>query len=131
MRRFMRRSLRERKHQVNALPTNNARLGRLGERLALCVYLLQGYSPISRPRTEHVQTDLLMRRGQTLVLVEVKTRRHSEPFAKVLGPAQKARLAKQAAFWAAKYPHMGVRLDVVHISLSKPFWQRWKNILAP
>lgn len=65
------------------------------------------------------------------MLVEVKTRRRAEPFGKVLGPAQKTRLAKQVAFWAARCPELGVRLDVVHISLKWPFWQRWKNILAP
>ena len=131
----MNKSLRERTRKVNAFPSraayNKARLGRLGERVALCAYLLQGYCPMPRLRNEHVQTDLLLKRGSTLVLVEVKTRSRTEPFAKVLSPSQKARLAKQVVFWVARYPHMGVRLDVVHLSLKWPFWQRWENILAP
>jgi putative endonuclease len=122
-------SVRERRSKVNALQHNRARLGRVGERLALAIYMLWGYTPMPRPRTEHTQTDLLLRRGETLVLVEVKTRRRAEPYAKVLSPAQKARLAKQVAFWVARCPHMGVRLDVVQITLQWPFVTCWQNVL--
>jgi Holliday junction resolvase-like predicted endonuclease len=105
------------------------RLGGLGERLALVYYVLHGYWPVTRPRHEAVQTDLIMQRGTTLVLIEVKTRRYPVRLEKALGHTQRQRLARQVAVWAARFPSYGVRLDVVIITARWPLVRVYKHVL--
>ena len=107
------------------------RFGAWGERIALIYYIMQGYWPMPRPRHERVQTDIIVKRGDTLVLVEVKTRRNMEAYEKVISHTQKTRLAQQAKVWAARYPALAVRLDVVHVALEWPFVRCWRDVLRP
>lgn len=104
--------------------------GKLGEGLALIYFMAQGWWPAKRPRFEAVQTDLLLRRGHVLLLVEVKTRRHAVPLEKALSGAQKERLRFQAKRLAARYPTLTVRLDAVIITPRWPFLRHFINILT-
>jgi Holliday junction resolvase-like predicted endonuclease len=116
----MGRSVREGRGRVKRAPLARPLLGKLGEGLALLCFMLQGWWPVARPRFERVQTDLVLRRGSSLVMVEVKTRWRALPFEKLLGPTQRQRLQQQAAFWAARQTSLTVRLVVVQITPSWP-----------
>jgi Holliday junction resolvase-like predicted endonuclease len=111
------------RRSLNALTALAKRLhphtrGRLAEHLALLYFLLQGYRPAPRPARALAQTDLLLRRGHSLVLVEVKFRtRHGFP---PLSPAQQQRLWRQARALAARYPNLTVRLDLCYLTLLPP-----------
>jgi Holliday junction resolvase-like predicted endonuclease len=105
-------------------------LGKLGEGVALAWYLLLGWRPMRRPRREAVQTDLLLRRGTSLMLVEVKTRGRQLPYERLLGAAQRRRLQRQAAWWAARYPALTVRLELAQVTPGWPLVQRYAVPLA-
>ena len=52
------------------------RRGRQAERVVMCAYMLAGYWPVARRlRTKAGELDLVMRRGKTLIGIEVKYRR--------------------------------------------------------
>ena len=52
------------------------RRGRQAERVVMCTYMLAGYWPVARRlRTKAGELDLVMRRGKTLIGIEVKYRR--------------------------------------------------------
>lgn len=109
---------------------HRAGLGKLGEGVALVWYLLHGWWPVRRPRREAVQTDLLLRRGPTLLLVEVKTRWRPVPYERLLSPAQRQRLQRQAAWWAAQHPALTVRLELAQVTPGWPLVQRYAAPLA-
>ncbi len=101
---------------MDALPTRR-RLGAEGEERAAAHLRRRGYRIVARnARADGVEIDLVVRRGRTLVFVEVKTRR-----TRSLGPAElavdarkRARLVRGAAAWLRA--HGGarcVRFDVI------------------
>lgn len=80
-------------------------LGRRGEDLALAHFRALGFTPLARNhRTRHGEIDLIVFDGETLVFVEVKTRR-ARVGAPGIGPleglriAQRRRLRRLAAAW--------------------------------
>ncbi len=99
-------------------------LGYLGEITALFYYLLQGYMPLKQTRRQPVQVDLLLVRGTTLVLVEVKTRAHLG-FFPPLSHSQQQRLQLQAKRLAAKFPSHTVRLDLCLVQPNRPWITRY------
>jgi putative endonuclease len=61
---------------VPSVSDERARTGRLGEEAALAVYRRRGFVPIARNwRCRVGELDLIVRRGDMLVICEVKTRR--------------------------------------------------------
>ncbi len=101
--------------------TQSHRLGEWGENTA-CVFLeLCGYRCLDRRyRRPGGEIDLVMRQGETLVFVEVKTRSgHSlAPAEAWLGPAQLRRLRRLAVQWLAEHPGQApgdLRFDVVAV----------------
>jgi len=93
--------------------------GRSGERLAAAYLTLRGYRVMARRlRTPAAEIDLLCRRGRTLVIVEVKTRRAGawvEADAS-LSPWQRDRLARAASLLLGRTPWArAVRVDLVAI----------------
>jgi putative endonuclease len=96
-------------------------LGRRGERRAAWFYRLRGYSVVARNlRFARGEIDLIVRRGRTLVFVEVKTRQSLAAGAgyDAVGVRKQRQLITLAALWLARHPHPGaIRYDVVSL-----FW---------
>ena len=100
-------------------------LGAAGERLARRHLEQQGYEFITANwRRPHGELDLIMRDGDVLVFVEVKTRR-SERFGAAeesVSPAQVARLLRAAeSFLAGQHTlgHLYWRVDLVAVTLTR------------
>src|SRR5438874_11026857 len=97
------------------IPT--AKLGRLGERRAAWFYRLRGYAIVARNvRSRGGEIDLVVRRGRTLVFVEVKTRQSVVAGAgyDAVDPRKQLQVVRLASQWLARRPHDGaVRYDVL------------------
>ena len=94
-------------------------LGAKGERRAVWFYRLRGYSIVARNvRLPGGELDLVVRRGRTLVFVEVKTRQSltaGEGYAAVDSHKQ-LRIVNLAEAYLAKAKHTGdVRYDVLSL----------------
>ena len=96
-------------------------VGHYGERVAVAHLIGQGMRLIERNwRCAAGELDAVLRDGDVLVVVEVKTRRGSNfglP-AEAVGRAKMARLRRLAAQWLAEHPTGGgcdVRFDVVSV----------------
>lgn len=89
-------------------------LGRHGEDVAAGFFAARGYQIVARNvRADRVELDLIVRRGDALVFVEVKTRRgsgHGEA-AEAVDPRKQCRLRRGARAWLASRPPeaLGVR----------------------
>jgi len=120
MLRVMMRSLPLLSRLAKRLPTHTR--GALAEKAALVSYLIRGYTPLAVP--QHLaQTDLTLRRGHLILLVEVKYRTTRERGHLALTPTQKARLNRQARSVAARYPACTVRLEIFLLFPHWPFYQ--------
>lgn len=99
--------------------------GRDGERLAAFLYRAHGYRILGRDvRLRVAQVDLVVRRGDALVLVEVKRRRGPGSAMQALGPEQAQRLARAATVLGRRHPWArSVRVDLVAID-------RWRVRIA-
>lgn len=99
-------------------------VGRYGETVVARSLECDGWEVLARNwRTAHGELDLVARDGNTVVAVEVKTRRsttHGSPLEAVT-PAKVARLRSLLAAWLAEqaqsFPHM--RIDVVGVMLPR------------
>jgi putative endonuclease len=101
------------------------RLGAAGERLAAAHLERLGYRIVDRNhRTRWGELDLVAHDGDTLVFVEVKTRRASaragSPF-EAVGPRKQAQVRRIAAGWLVRVtdrPHAeNLRFDVVGVTV--------------
>jgi putative endonuclease len=97
------------------------KLGAAGERRAAWFYRLRGYAIVARNvRSRGGEIDLIVRRGKTLVFVEVKTRQSLTAGAgyDAVDLRKQQRLVDLAGVWLAHRPHAGaVRYDVLSL-----FW---------
>ncbi len=97
--------------------------GAMAEKAALVSYLIRGYSVLSV--SQHLaQTDLTLRRGSLILLVEVKYRSSQQRAHLALTPVQYQRLHRQARSVAARYQSCTVRLEVCLLFPHYPFLQR-------
>lgn len=105
--------------QSLSLRSSPAQAGRDGERLAMVVYLARGYRVLGRNvRVGPTQIDLVCRRGNQLVLVEVKRRRTPAHGGarQALGYDQARRLLRAGMRLRARYSWVqGMRVDLVAI----------------
>jgi putative endonuclease len=101
------------------------RLGAAGERLAAAHLERLGYVIVDRNhRTRWGELDLVAHANDTLVFVEVKTRRASaragSPF-EAVGPRKQAQVRRIAAGWLSRVrdrPHAGdLRFDVIGVTV--------------
>ncbi len=86
-----------------------------------CGYLIgKGYWPLARRfKTPVGEIDLVMRRGQQLVFVEVKARATLEAGMAAVAPMSMQRIARAAHWFVAQHPqyaHSCCRYDLVVIS---------------
>lgn len=100
---------------------DRARLGAHGEQLAAEWYVARGYRVLARNwRCRDGEVDLVLARGTTVVVCEVKTRsgdRHGSPFEAVTA-AKARRLRRLAARWVsecAPFRPDTVRVDVAGV----------------
>ena len=98
-------------------------LGRLGERVAAWFYRLRGYRLLSRNfRLAAGEIDLVLRRGATIVIAEVKTRqsRSAGEGHEAVNRRKRERMIRLGDRYAAKHPGTQLRYDIVSI-----FWTGW------
>lgn len=94
--------------------------GRLAEKVALVSYLIRGFRPLAVPQAL-AQTDLTLRRGALIVLVEVKYRVTRQRAHLALTPVQRQRLTRQARTVAARYHGCTVRVEACLVFPGWPF----------
>lgn len=95
-------------------------LGRRGERRAAWFYLLRGYFIVQRnARLPAGEIDLVLRRGKTIVIAEVKTRQSlaAGEGHEAVGRTKRERMIRLGDQYAARHPHAQLRYDIVSI-----FW---------
>ncbi|MCX8099964.1 MAG: YraN family protein [Geminicoccaceae bacterium] len=96
-----------------------AREGRRGERRAAWLLRLKGFRILARRHlTAAGEIDLVARRGDLLVFVEVKTRASRAEALASLGPVQRARIARAAAAFLQSRPALAglaCRFDLVAV----------------
>ncbi|MDJ1372010.1 YraN family protein [Gulosibacter molinativorax] len=102
---------------------SNVELGRTGEALAARYFESLGYEILERNwRCADGEIDLVVRDGQSIVCVEVKTRRSlraGHPL-EAITQAKLGRMRRVAVSWVAAHPEYrgALRLDVVSIVLA-------------
>jgi len=102
-------------------------LGRLGEKRAAWFYRLRGYSVVARnARLPAGEIDLVVKRGATIVIAEVKARQTN--FAgeghEAVDRRKRERLVKLGEQWAAKHPQAELRYDILSL-----YWNGWRFIV--
>lgn len=95
------------------------RLGHKAEWLALGALMLHGYRPIARRVSlAGGEIDLIVRRGRTLVFVEVKARARLDDARTAIGAAKRQRFSRAVRAWVARHPwsaELTLRADAVFI----------------
>jgi putative endonuclease len=101
------------------------RMGHAAEWRAVWRLRLAGYSVLTRRyRTRLGEIDIVARRGNVLVFVEVKSRASVAAAADALGGRQFGRVARAASLFIANHPRLAacsVRFDAVLVS---GFWPK-------
>ena len=91
--------------------------GRRAEWVAAWFLRLKGYRILSRRfRTPSGEIDLIARRGNTVVFVEVKERPEAAAAIEAVTPAARQRIARAAALWVSRHPAAATldqRFDIV------------------
>lgn len=104
------------------------RRGVLAEYFALILLASKAYLPIvMRYKTPVGEIDLIMRRGRTLVFVEVKARRTQSDAATAIHAKNQSRVVRASQYFLASHPeyaHHAVRFDAVLVA-----WYRWPRHL--
>ena len=103
-------------------------LGRRGERRAAWFYRLRGYRILERnARLPAGEIDLVVKRGATIVIAEVKTRQ-----TKIAGEGHEAvdrrkreRMIKLGDQYAARHPEAQLRYDILSI-----YWTGWRFVVT-
>ncbi|MFN3855614.1 MAG: YraN family protein [Phreatobacter sp.] len=94
--------------------------GRLAEMAAATLLMLKGYRILARRwRAPGAEIDLIVRRGSTLVFVEVKARAAAAEAEWALTRAQRLRIVRAAELWCARHPRHAAgerRYDLVLVS---------------
>ena len=107
---------------------NPRELGRRGERRAAWFYRLRGYRILERnARLPAGEIDLVVKRGATIVIAEVKTRQTD-----VAGEGHEAvdrvkreRMIKLGDQYAARHPRAQLRYDILSIR-----WTGWRFVVT-
>lgn len=99
----------------------NYYFGILAEFVTASLYILTFHRFVAwRMRNYLGEIDLIFTRGNTLVFVEVKARRHN--LSEVITSQQTQRISRAAEFYCSKHPkysNYDKRFDLVNISLDK------------
>lgn len=100
-----------------ALRQDAEKRGRRAEAIAAWFLRLKGYRVLARRyKTPAGEIDLVMRRGRTIVFVEVKERPDADTAIEAVNEAGRRRIAGAAALWLTRHPAAAgfdQRFDVV------------------
>jgi putative endonuclease len=102
-------------------------LGAWGEARAAWYYRLRGYAIVGRNvRLPAGEIDLVVRRGRTVAIVEVKTRQSAVAGEghEAVGPSKRERLIRLGEQYAARHPEASLRYDIVSLR-----WTGWRFVL--
>ncbi|WP_342162814.1 YraN family protein [Methylobacterium sp. SD21] len=95
------------------------RLGHRAEWIALLALMLRGYVPVARRVSlAGGEIDLIVRRGGTLVFVEVKARARIDAAREAIGAVKRRRFSKAVRAWVARHPStagLTLRADAVFV----------------
>lgn len=104
------------------------RHGHAAEQIAALYFRLRGYRIVKmRYKTSAGEIDLIARRGKTLVMVEVKTRKNTATAIEAVTPRNRQRVASAANHFLAAnpaYAGFDVRFDAV--VMGWPFY--WRHL---
>lgn len=104
---------------ADALRLRNYRRGHRGERLAALALMLKGFRIVARRyRTPLGEIDLIARRGDLVVIVEVKVRESLAAAMDAVGAHAARRIEGAADLWLARQPdfsRLSVRFDLVAV----------------
>ena len=103
-------------------------LGKLGETRAAWFYRLRGYRILERnARLPAGEIDLVVKRGATIVIAEVKTRqtRTAGEGYEAVNRAKRERMIKLGDQYAARHPGAQLRYDIVSI-----YWTGWRFVVT-
>lgn len=101
-----------------------AELGRAGEKRAAWFYRVRGYAILERNlRLAAGEIDLVVRRGSTIVIAEVKTRqtRSAGEGHEAVNRAKRERMVRLGDQYAARHPEAMLRYDILSL-----FWNGWR-----
>ena len=102
--------------------------GNLTERLALLFYTLKGYKPHALNSKGLAEVDLILYKGEQLVVVEAKFRMTQEKAQTAIHPSQLQRLKMQSALLQRQFPTHGIRIDAFLMFPELPIVQNVENI---
>ncbi|MBN2257439.1 MAG: YraN family protein [Anaerolineaceae bacterium] len=111
---------------------HNRRVGAWGENLAADYLLGQGYELVARNvRSEAGEIDLIVRKGNLLTFVEVKTRRNKQfgDPEESITPAKQQRMGDAAELWLADHPEETGDWQLDVIAIYQPRGARQPEIL--
>jgi putative endonuclease len=95
-----------------------AKLGRMGERRAAWYYRLRGYRILERNlRLRAGEIDLVVKRGDTVVIAEVKTRQTDTAGEghEAVDRRKRERMIKLGDQYAARHPDVQLRYDILSL----------------
>lgn len=96
------------------------RFGRKGEFWARTFLVFKGYRVLAeRFKARGGELDLIVKRGQTLVFVEVKARRSKQALGEAFEGVRQDRIINAARYWLAqnpKYETRTIRFDVIGLA---------------
>ncbi|PYQ29192.1 MAG: hypothetical protein DMF56_13015 [Acidobacteria bacterium] len=103
-------------------------LGKFGEWWAEWFYRLRGYIVVAKnARSTYGEIDLVLRRGRTLVIAEVKTRqsRTAGEGVDAVTRHKRDRLIRLGHRFAANHPDTQLRYDII-----SNFWTGWRFVVS-
>lgn len=107
---------------------NSRELGKRGERRAAWFYRLRGYRILERnARLPAGEIDLVVKRGATIVIAEVKTRqtRTAGEGYEAVNRKKRERMIKLGDQYAARHPEAQLRYDILSI-----YWTGWRFVVT-
>lgn len=103
-------------------------LGRWGEVRAAWFYLLRGYRILERNlRLSAGEIDLVVQRGATIVIAEVKTRQTTTAGAghEAVTRTKRERMIRLGDQYAARHPRARLRYDILSV-----YWTGWRFVVT-
>ncbi|MGZ5432556.1 MAG: YraN family protein [Thermoanaerobaculia bacterium] len=107
---------------------NSRELGRKGEARAAWFYRLRGYRILERnARLPAGEIDLIVKRGATIVIAEVKTRQTTTAGSghEAVTRTKRERMIRLGDQYAARHPEARLRYDILSI-----YWTGWRFVVT-